>query len=219
MSFLFMLWAALAEPAPESANPRYLDCVTLVEADLEIGRTAAQQWVADGGGADAHHCLAVADIAAGYAKLGAVRLEEIAQRKDAGDDFIRARLLSQAAEAWLKADEPEFADTAIQAAFTLAPDAAELHSIAALVHAANQNWQKTIASASVAIQHNFESAGVFVARGRAYAALGDYQLAANDVVNALNLNPSDLDALVLRGEIQQTGIGIEVYFESENSQN
>src|SRR5690606_19581999 len=99
MMFLTLIAAAGAF----SLSPRYADCIQFVEADLDIGRIAAQQWVSEGGGSEARHCLAIADLKAGFPKLSALRLEEIAQRKDAGDDYVRARVLSQAAEAWLVA--------------------------------------------------------------------------------------------------------------------
>ncbi|MHA7873109.1 MAG: hypothetical protein ACX939_12225 [Hyphococcus sp.] len=205
----FLLLAAAT--SAEGASPRYLDCVTLVQADLEVGRLAAQQWAGEGGGADAQHCLALADIAAGYPKLGAARLEEIAQRKDAGDDFVRARLLAQASFAWLQANEIDFAEKAIEKAFALVPDSGELHLTAAKVFAAKERWQKVDSSVSKAEQAGFVSAQTYVLRGRARYNLGAYESAAKDVVNALTLDPVNVEALVLRGDLQQTGIVIEAY--------
>ncbi len=209
--FIPALLLASAVTAPPNANPRYLDCITLVEADLEVGRLAAQQWAAEGGGADAQHCLAVADIAAGFPKLGAARLEDIAQRKDAGDDYVRARLLAQAAYSWLQANELMLAEQAINHAFTLTPDSGELQLTAAQVHAAQKKWPQVVAAVAAAENSGFISSTAYVLRGRAYTELGDYQTAAQDVVNALSIDPTKLDALVLRGELQQTGIVIEVY--------
>ena len=59
---------------------------------------------------------------------------------------------------------------------------------------------------------NFISAQTYVIRARAYIAFSDYESAAHDVVNALNIEPTNLDALVLRGEIQQSGVVIEVFY-------
>lgn len=209
---------AAAAAATQNANLRYQDCVSLVEADIELGRAAAQEWTAAGGGADAQHCLAIADIAAGFPKLGAARLEAVAQRKDAGDDFIRARLLAQAAEAWIEAGELKFAEAAIKDAFNLVPEAGELHLTAAKVYGAQERWQQAIDSVTAAEEAGFTSADAYVIRGRAHAALGDYQTAAQNVVRALTLEPTNLDALVLRGEIQQAGIVIDVYLgDAENA--
>lgn len=217
MMFLIAVLSLFSTDVPEG-NQRYLDCVMLIEADIELGRTAAQQWSSEGGGADAQHCLALADIAAGFPKLGAARLEDIAQRKDAGDDLVRARLLAQAADAWLMGSKTEFADTAIKTAFELAPDSGELHLTAAKVHAAKERWQQAAASVEIAAQAGFVSSNTYVLSGRAYIRLGDYEKAAGEVIKALTLEPTNVDALVLRGEIQQTGVPIEVYYAGDQAE-
>ncbi|MEO1252586.1 MAG: hypothetical protein AAFW81_09595 [Pseudomonadota bacterium] len=196
--------------APEDASERYVDCLLLIENDLETGRRAAQIWTQEGGGADAQHCLAMADIAAGFPKLAAARLEMIAQRKDAGDDFVRARLLAQAAEAWLAGDKADFAEEAIAAALEHSPGAGELHLTAALVYAAKEAWPQVIENADTAEEAGFFSVDVYVARGRAKLAIGDTEAAAQDVVAALSINAFDIDALTLRGDVQRAGVGIEV---------
>lgn len=199
-------------------NERYLDCVSRIEEDADVGRLWAQKWAFEGGSSDAHHCLALADIAAGFYKLGAARLEEIAERKDAGDDFVRARLLSQAAQTWLKADDVPNAVRTIGDAFALVPDAGELYLAAAPIYVANESWSQVIAAIDKAKNAGFESSDGYVQRARANIAFGDFETAANDVVSALNINPTNIDALVLRGEIQQTGVAIDVFFEDAASQ-
>lgn len=203
--------------AADAAASRYQDCISLVEADIEIGRIAAQQWVSEGGGSNARHCLAIADLKAGFPKLAAVRLEEVAERKDAGDDYMRARLYSQAAEAWLEAEEPQLAEDALKKAFQLTPQAGELHLTAAHVYAAQERWQAVIDAVDKAEEADFASAKTYVFRGKAYASLGNYQTAAQDVVNALSIDPVNVDALVLRGELQQAGIVIDVFYEAPDN--
>lgn len=212
---VFISAAAAALLTTTSAQEsRYHDCVALVEADLELGRTAAQQWVSEGGGANARHCLAIADLTAGFPKLAAIRLEETAERRDAGDDLVRARLFSQAAEAWLEADEPALAEQALNKAFEKANKAGELYLTATRVYAALERWQSVIDAVAAAEEAGFVSAQTYVLRGRAYAAQGSYQTAANDVVNALKLDPVNVEALVLRGELQQAGVVIDVFLVS-----
>ena len=207
-----------AAAAVYSISPQYSDCVQFVEADLELGRIAAQQWVSEGGGAEARHCLASADLKAGFPKLSALRLEEIAQRKDAGDDYVRARLLAQAAEAWLIANERVYAEAAIEQAFDLVPDSGELQLTAAKVHAARERWQETIDAVSAAEDAGFVSAETFILRGRGRYVLGAYERAADDVVAALNLDPTNIDALVLRGDLAQAGIVIDVFLQTPGAE-
>ena len=196
---------------------RYDDCVMLLEADLEIGRIAAQQWTQEGGGAEAQHCLAIADAKAGFPKLSAVRLEEIAERKDAGDDYVRARILAQATEMWLTAGKTEAAAAALAKATALTPDSGELKLTAAKVFTAQERWHDAIAAVDAAEEAGFVAASAFVDRGRARYRVGDYQAAAEDVVAALTLDPVNIDALVLRGDLQQTGIVIDVFYESPDA--
>lgn len=199
-----------------SATPRYTDCVTLVDADLEIGRIAAQQWVNEGGGADARHCLAGADIKAGFPKLAAVRLEEIAERDDAGDDYMRAQVLNQAALAWLQAEQPALAKAALEKAQKIVPDSGELQITAAKIYGVEESWQDVIEAVTTAEKAKIVSAETFVLRGRGRYIFGAYERAADDVVAALSLEPTNIDALVLRGDLAQVGIKIDVYFDPPN---
>ena len=209
-----LLFLILAATEPGS---RYDDCVALLEAEPEMGRIAAQQWAHEGGGAEAQHCLAIADSQAGFFKLAALRLEETASRNDAGDDYVRARLLSQAAQTWLSAQEPELALKAYEQAYALTPDSGELQLTAASVYAATERWVLVVGAIDTAEKAGFVSAEGFVQRGRAKYVLGDYRSAADDVVNALNLDQYSVEALVLRGDLQQTGIVIEVFYDTKTS--
>jgi len=200
----------MAASTPADAPDRYLDCLLLVEQDIELGRRAAQLWAAEGGGANAQHCLALADIAAGFVKLGAARLEALAKRNDAGDALAQARLYAQAAGAWLEAEELAFAQAAIAEAFQLAPDNGELHLANAEIKAANGDWHHVIAAVSSAEKAGVGSANGFVLRGRARLETGDTEGAATDTVNALSVDPTNIDALTLRGDVQRAGIQIDV---------
>ena len=217
-AFAAMLAAANAAPAQDGApallDPRYADCVEFVNADLELGRIAAQQWVTDGGGPEAHHCLAVANLKAGFPKLAALELEDLAQRKDAGDDYVRARLYSQAAEAWLAANETAYAKKALDQALALVPDSAELFLTAAKVYAAEERWQEVVNAVNTAEEGGFASAETYVLRGRGRYVIGAYERAADDVVAALSADPVNIDALVLRGDLAQVGITIDVFFDA-----
>ncbi len=209
MPFFAVLLSAFTL-APAEASDRYLDCLLLIERDIELGRRAAQIWAGEGGGASAQHCLAMADIAAGFGKLGAARLEDIAKRSDAGDDLVRARLYAQAAEAWLEVEEKAFAKTALAAAFAHAPDAGELHLTDAKIKAADEDWHHVITAISTAEKAGIASADGFVLRGRARLAIGDTEGAAVDAVNALSIEPTNIDALTLRGDVQRAGVQIDV---------
>lgn len=200
----------------EIQDPQYVDCIRLIARDLEIGRIGAQQWSVEGGGAAAQHCLAVADLAAGFPKLAAVRLTELAARQDAGSPETRALILGQAALAWLDATDPaEAAATVRDAQEIIARNKGplpELTIVAAKVFAANDEWQAVVEAVDEAEEAGMATPEAYVLRGRANMALAKDSQAADDVVKALKLEPFDLDALVLRGELIQKGIPINMTF-------
>lgn len=218
--FLLLMMASTQGPAAPSGadqprterDPRYDDCIALLDEDKDIGRIAARQWFADGGGAAALHCLALADLAAGYPKLAALRLEELAKRHDAGDHAVRARILSQSAQAWLEAEETTHAEQAIEAAFAQAPEAVELELTAAKVYAANERWQAVVDAVTRAENAGFAEIETYILRAKGYMALTNFHAAAEDIVRALKIDPFDIDALVLRGELKQRGIVINANY-------
>ncbi len=195
------------------ASERYEICIELINEDLEIGRIAAEQWAAEGGGAAAGHCRAVGDLKSGKPKTAAIRLLDVAERNDAGDALTRAKILEQAALAWLAAEDAKQAGDAIAAAQALAPNSGELSLTAGVVHAANEKWSAAIKSITAAEEAGFQSADGFVARASGQMALLKHDLAAEDVVAALKIDPFNLDALVLRGQLHTLGVEIEANYQ------
>lgn len=194
------------------AGARHQECVRLVVEDIDEGRIGAQRWVSEGGGAPALHCLAIADLAAGYPKLAAIRLRELAERSDAGDETARARVLAESALAWLEAQEIKEAESAIEAAKARAPALPELDFVAAKLYAADERWQAAADAVTAAEEKGLKAAENYLIRARALRALGRDEDAADDVVAALTLDPFNVDALTLRGELQQAGVEIEAYY-------
>lgn len=218
-SFLSIAFSSLAtialqgSPAQPETNDQYQDCITMLSADPDLGRRIARQWVSDGGGPDALHCLSISDLKSGLPKMAAIRLTQISERNDAGEPLVRARILAQAAEAWLSAGEVAEAKLTIDKAFKLAPKSGELHQTAAKIYFADEKWSDVISAVSKAEKAGFKSVDGFILRARAYKTFGNLEFAAEDVVSALTLDPYSVDALVLRGELDQAGVSIEVYYD------
>jgi len=196
---------------------KHKECLQAIQADVDEGRKYAQEWLTLSGGPAASHCLAVADLAAGSTKLAAIRIHELAERENSGDEFVRARLYLQASEIWLSADEPKNALAAIGGAFALVPESGEIYLMSGLVHAANRKWSNTISDITKAEELRFYSARGYVARGRALKELTRFDDAAQDVARALKIDGFNLDALVLRGELVQTGIEINTSYRRQSS--
>jgi tetratricopeptide (TPR) repeat protein len=196
-------------------SERHAECVRLIASDLPSGRRGAETWVSSGGGAPALHCLAIADLAAGFPKLAAIRLTETAERSDAGDQRARARLLAEAALAFAEAGDLREAEKSVVAAKKIAPVLPELDFVAAKIFAEGGKWKEAIDAATTAEKAGVTSVETYLIRARARKELGDNLKAADDVVAALTIDPYDIDALTLRGELIQAGIEIEAYREDE----
>lgn len=215
---LAALLAALLTPEPQDAadfeypDEAYRACIAGVRKDPEASLLRAQKWLNEGGGAAATHCQAVGDLAAGRPRLAALRLLGLSERSDAGDGLTRARILAQAALAFLEDDAPDHAEGAIKAAYALAPEGGELHLIAAKVYYALGRNQDAVDAVADAERQGLASASGFVTRARAYLALQQPRSAADDVVNALTLDPLNIDALTLRGDLAAMGVEIDATF-------
>ncbi len=195
-----------------SAGERHEECVRLIVEDLADGRAGAQRWALEGGGAAAQHCLAIADLAAGFPRLAAIRLTETSARADAGDETTRARLLAEAALAWLESGDTGEAEKAITSAKEHASALRELDFVAAKIFAADNRWQAAADAVTAAEEKGVRTPEAYVIRARAFRALGRDDDAAEDIVSALSLDPFHIDALTLRGELRQAGIEIEAYY-------
>ncbi|MBT8473376.1 MAG: hypothetical protein HKN14_08695 [Marinicaulis sp.] len=213
---LFLFAANISTADALAENERYIDCLNVIEADAETGRRIAQQWAATDSGLDAEHCLAVADLAAGFYNLAGLRLDELAAGQIARDSGVSGELYRQASEAWIFAENFENAEASAQRGLAIDPDSGELFLLAAHAHSAQEDWSEVVSAVTKAEDLGVFTSNGYVRRGRAYAKLGDYAAGAEDVVRALSINPMNIDAFILRGEIQQAGINIEVYYEKSN---
>lgn len=195
----------------------YRDCIARIEASAEDGRRAALRWITDGGGKPARHCAAIADLAADLPRLAGSRLYRLAEEETPTDPLLAARLFAQAADAFLAAGEDKTALGMIDEAYALAPNALELHIIAARIYAGTGRWGLSKRALDNAEALAPLDAPSYVLRGRANQTLADYDAAAEDVRNALNLNPDNIDALLLRGELVQIGYVIDPYLAGPDS--
>lgn len=201
---------AVTDPeAPTRLDPRYAECVAAVDANPEEGRRQALRWITDGGGDPAMHCAAVADIAVGLPRVGGRRLMSLAEAATTTDPGLAARLYAQAAQAWVNGNEEMKALEAINAAYAQAPDAPALHLMAASVYAGIERWGHTKRVLDLAAETAPLNSQALALRGKAKQMLADYEGAAKDVRSALNLDPDNIDALLLRGELVQAGYVIE----------
>ena len=200
---ILALSAALAVAAQDAPlDPAYSACVAEVEANPIKGQAHAERWIGHGGGAPAQHCLAMAELARGLHAAAARRLFDLAEL-ETGDPGVGARLYQQSAEAFFAAEQLDQASASIETALRLAPESADLYAVAAKVYAAQSRWAALISAVDAADAEGEAHAGLLVLRGRARQMLGAHERAFDDVVEALRRDPTNIDALVLRGELLQ----------------
>ncbi|MCI5046592.1 MAG: hypothetical protein MRY59_03745 [Aquisalinus sp.] len=215
----YLLWLALTASASISLanatdlalDPGYQACVDKVRDNPEQGRYQALRWVSDGGGDPALYCAAIADLAIGVPRLAAERLEVLAKKNRTPDPYLSARLYVQAAQAWAAGRETLPALAAIAEAERMAPATEEVKLLIAPIYAEIGRWGLTKRSLDAAEEFNPLSASALTLRARARKELSDTEGAARDLQLALNMEPENIEALVLRGELAQAGYIIDPY--------
>jgi tetratricopeptide (TPR) repeat protein len=156
--------AQAAAPAPAAAGPaeaRLRSCTALARSNPAQALEAAAAWQAEGGGADARQCLALAYVALERWSDAATIFEQSAHDADLAQDPRRADLRVQAGNSWLAAGDAERAIAAFGAA---------------------------LATTNLTDQLRGE---VHLDRARALVQLGNMAGARQDLDRALQLVPSD----------------------------
>ena len=99
----------------------YEACLKLAAIDAERAFETGLAWQDNGGGDGALHCIAVALIGMEHFEEGARRLEALAPAMEASaTPAMRAEVLAQAGQAWLRADNLDRAFTVQTEALRLA---------------------------------------------------------------------------------------------------
>src|SRR6185295_933863 len=194
--------AWLAPAVAAEFTKSYEACVAIIETNPNLAFDTALAWRDQGGGLPAEHCAALALISLDEAAEAASRLGNLAVRTDAGDGGARAKLLTEAGNAWLLANQWENADAAFSAALKLTPRDAELWTDRARARAARQNWTDAEKDLTNAITFEKSRPEFYVLRASARAAQGDKNGYKADIDAALAIDSTFPEALVERGSIK-----------------
>ena len=200
-----------ADPLPIPPVPpriaqgeRYEHCLALLPNDPQGAQSEAERWAAEGGGAGAAHCRALARIALGDPADGAAELERLAG-DSAAPGAARAVVFDQASQAWLMDGDAARAFAAATRAVALAPDLPDLLIDRALAGEALDRWQDAVDDLTHALDGEPRRADALVLRGSALRHLGRIVQARDDVDRALALDPDNAEALLERGILRQRG--------------
>ncbi len=181
----------------ESAET-YHQCLTLARTKPEEGLDQAQRWEGLAGGEAARHCTAVALIGLRQYRKAAERLESLAQTSRR-ENALRAGLLAQAGQAWLLAGELERAFATQTTALALTPADPELYVDRAQILAEARNYWEAINDLNTALELVPQLINAIIFRAAAYRFVGAFDLAWQDVKEALERAPNSQEALLERG--------------------
>lgn len=202
---LILIAAAVAALTPQTDTQQsvadYRGCLSKAQAAPSDAVLEAEAWAKRGGGVAALHCLGVAQTAGRQPAEGARTLEAAAQA--AAKPALTAELLAQAGNAWLLADRPAEARTALSRAIALAqaePERlAELLVDRARAAASAQDWPASIADLRSATRELPKRADIWLLLATAQRHTGDTAGAAGAVEQAFALDPDDPAIRLERG--------------------
>lgn len=214
LSVILALALGVAAAAPSAARDweaeeraRYESCLARIAAEPDAAYEDALAWQFEGGGPPARHCIGSALVALGQIEEGAARLEAAALAADAGDASVRAGMLGQAGDAWLKKRDLDQAVRLFSLALGYAPGDVDLLKGRALAYGLTE--RHGAAEADLTIVLSQAPRDVEALRMRAHSLLAQNKLdeAGRDIEAALKLEPEDVDTLVMRGRLREAEAG------------
>lgn len=180
----------------------YDKCLSMLNADPSGAFVFADNWAANGGGAGAEHCRALADVALGDPAEGAALLDKVAGTSTASP-AARAAVLGQAVQSWMMASDPQRAYDSATKALALMPDEPDLLVDRAIAGSALDKFQEAIDDLSRALDADPRRGDALVLRAAAWRHLEQLDQADDDIQRALSLDRDDPDALLERGILRQ----------------
>jgi regulator of sirC expression with transglutaminase-like and TPR domain len=198
--------AALCAAAPALAldnQAQYQACMSLVERDPAGALDSAVEWERQGGGDAARHCKALAMIRTGEVEDGALELERIAETMPQGEAQMAAALFGQAAQAWIRAGNPQRALYAQNQGLKLNPQDVELLVDRAMNYGNSGLYAEALDDLNAAVSLSPDNPEIYAMRAAAYRQLKNLDLAEDNVAQALKLSPSHPAALLERGYLRR----------------
>lgn len=178
-------------------------CVSYVEAHPQEGLERAKLWRQEGGGFYADHCIAMAMFQLRDYAGAAQRFQSLATAMLGIQPEQRAKLLDQAGQAWLDAQQAARAKAAFDAAIELDGKDPDLLIDRAEAWAEMHQYWNAIDDLNDAIQRAPDRADAYFYRGAAYRNLNVIELAEEDIAHGLTLAPNSPVGLLERGNLRR----------------
>lgn len=205
----FVVAFSVAAPASElrgsrftPASDRYDACLTKAAKTPEPAYEDAMSWKAEGGGAPAEHCAALALIGMKKFNDAGDLLDKIGTKPSTGDASMRGEILAQAGNAWLLAGRPMAAVQSLNASLTLFPNDPDTLTDRARANALLGQWTAAEQDLSAALIAQPSNPEILVLRASARRAQGNWPGAEGDATKAILLDSNSVEALVELGLIR-----------------
>lgn len=187
---------------------RFAQCLSQVEANPGRGYEEAMAWAAETHTMNAYRCAALALVAQDRFEEGAQRLESLAAALSPEETGLRAELLSQAGNAWLLAREPGQARSAFTRAIsTLQSTPGQLPDLLidrARAYAMEREWREAEEDLSRSLDIRPNTALALRLRAAARMHQSAYDLAEADALAAAQLEPANVDNLLVLGHVRES---------------
>jgi tetratricopeptide (TPR) repeat protein len=218
--FINLFFIAEAQINVESYNERYLNCVNLAREEPKLAEAIGKSWKNSGGGLPARHCISLANANMGFYKKAALELEALAgdiidlDLKGSSEVFsgdpksLRVDILTQAGNAWLLANKPNFARDTFSKA--LAEFKGEpLNKVELLIDRSHsfallEDYEEALGDLEEAQLDAPGRADIFVFKASAKRFLKRYDEAVIDIELALFREPKNREGLLERGNLRRT---------------
>lgn len=200
LCFFGMIYTASAAEIDHKAE--YADCMQLVNTHPNRAFDKAITWKTLGGGEAAEHCIATALIKLESYRLGAARLEELANTSRRTKEF-KAQILMQAAQGWILAKQTDRARQVLSTALSLSPDDPEIYVERAQVRADLGGLNEAVEDLNEALKRAPDHLEALIFRATALRLLEKPDLAQHDLTRALQLAPHAPAALLEQGMIHR----------------
>ncbi len=160
-------------------------------------------WLQNGNRPKARYCNAMALLSLEKYEEGAARLEALATAPDAIELDKRAQYMAQAGNAWLTANYPDAAIVSLSEALRLLPDNHELYKDRAAAYLATAKWVESVEDLNIVLGKVPSDAEALRMRAKAHLETENLNAAYADIQESLIYEPTNLDTLVLRGEVRE----------------
>ncbi len=195
--------SASADIAREE-QARLNQCLQILDSAPLEAYEDSLAWLANGGNRPkARYCNAMALLALDELEEAAARLEALATAPDPMTLEERARFMAQAGNAWLTANYPDAAITALSESIRIQPDDMDVYKDRAAAYLALEQWPEGVDDLNRVLERMPMDPEALRMRARAHLATENLNAAQADVQESLEGDPTNLDTLVLRGEVRE----------------